>query len=87
MTYDQWVHKFNPIQNDIIKNAPFNGMMFDTSENELEEVRRTYSYKVWTYLQGDDGTYIVAGYHFVNRIGHFITRNVWDDTETTIKVD
>ena len=28
---------------------------------------------VWTWVDGDDGTYILNGYHHVNRIGYFIT--------------
>jgi len=29
---------------------------------------------VWTYVDGDSGTYVVKGMQFVNRIGYFITR-------------
>jgi hypothetical protein len=34
---------------------------------------------VWTYVDGDDGTYVTNGYHLVNRIGYFITEVPYDD--------
>jgi hypothetical protein len=36
---------------------------------------------VWTYVDGDGGTYIVDGYHLVNRIGYFITQNARPDDQ------
>ena len=38
-------------------------------------------YKVWTYVDGDGGTYLVDGYHLVNRIGYFITQNARTDDQ------
>ena len=30
-------------------------------------------------MDGDYGTYIVAGYHLVNRIMYIVTNEEWDD--------
>jgi hypothetical protein len=32
-------------------------------------------------VDGDGGTYIVDGYHLVNRIGYFITQNARQDDQ------
>jgi hypothetical protein len=58
--------------------------MFETFDVELGfvlGVNSTSSQKVWTYVDGDGGTYIVDGYHLVNRIGYFITQNARQDDQ------
>lgn len=75
MTEDEWIATYKPIINHIDKNASFDGTMFETYGDE-EEFVENYpdSNCVWTYADGDDGgTYIFNGWHFVNRIGYFIT--------------
>jgi hypothetical protein len=43
---------------------------------------------VWTWVDGNDGSYIVDGWHMVNRIGYFITAIPCEfDEDITIKVD
>jgi len=37
-----------------------------------EEVRKNDDALVWTYIDGDDGTYLCSGYHAVNRIGYYV---------------
>lgn len=78
MDYDAWVAEFKPMLNHIDPDSSFNQTMFETYGDEVEHVcdrantpdtERT----VWTYLDGDEGSYIVNGYMLVNRIGYFIT--------------
>lgn len=38
-----------------------------------------YPKKVWTWVDGDDGTYLINGLHLVNRIGYLITGVSWLD--------
>jgi hypothetical protein len=71
-----WEEKYQPIDNHIDTNA---GDKFETYGEELEFVRSihfTEPNKVWTLIEGDSGNlWIVNGYHFVNRLNYFITKN------------
>ena len=84
MTYEEWNEEFVPMVNPFDTNASFDGLMFETFDKELGFVLGVNScspYKVWTYVDGDNGTYIVDGYHLVNRIGYFITQNARQDDQ------
>lgn len=85
MTYEQWIDKFKPIQNHITPDSSFGGEMFETYGDDLEYVlqvaRKTNGLLVWTYIDGDGGTYIVEGYRLVNRIGYFVTQVPYDDSD------
>lgn len=93
MDYDAWEKEFKPMINYIDPDSAFNQTMFEIYGDEVEHVcdrsntpdtERT----VWTYIDGDEGTYIVDGYHIVNRIGYFITEKSADaDTAYEILVD
>jgi hypothetical protein len=75
MSYDEWSDEFKPIMNH------FNGLtyMFETYGEELDYVLSKSENNVWTYIDGDGGTYIVDGVSSVNRIGYYITEKSWDD--------
>jgi hypothetical protein len=71
---EDWAETFKPITNHLDANASWDGIMFETYGDELEFVRSHPNENIWTYMDGDEaGTIICAGYHFVNRIGYFIT--------------
>ena len=82
LSFDAWADKYMPMRNHISPGAAFDGMMYETYGDELDQVlafadgkrgnhgRR----KVWTLVEDDEGeAVIVEGYHLVNRLGHFIT--------------
>lgn len=79
MTMEEWEATYKPIKNHIDKNASFQdesgqGIMFETYGDELEFVKSANPLCVWTYGDGDDGgSYIWNGYHYINRLGYFIT--------------
>lgn len=75
---------YKPIQNHIDPNASWSGTLFETYGEEEAYVREQAQKnpkKVWTLLDGDDDMYIVAGFHFVNRVGYIITENEWETGE------
>lgn len=77
-----WIKKFKPIKNHIDTNASFNGEMFETYGEEVEFVKEQDEKYIWTYADGDNGgLYIFNGWHFVNRIGYFITEEPWQENE------
>jgi hypothetical protein len=73
---DAWEEKYQPIQNHVDANA---GDKFETYGEELDyvlSIADTEPKRVWTLVDGDDGNlYITSGYHLVNRINYFITKN------------
>ena len=91
MNFEQWLEKYKPVPNHLDDNASFQdengqGIMFETYGVELGYVLGVESRIpncVWTYIDGDDGTYVTNGYHLVNRIGYFITSVPYDDKNGT----
>lgn len=82
---DTWETIFKPQTNTIDPNASFQnedgeGIMFETFGEELEYVQATDNHYIWTYGDGDDGGgYIWNGYHYINRLGYFISTVPWED--------
>jgi hypothetical protein len=87
LNFEDWEYRYKPVKNHLDDNASFqdehgNGIMFETFGDELQYVLGVASKepdRVWTYVDGDDGTYVTNGYHLVNRIGYFITDVPYDD--------
>lgn len=61
---------YEPIDNHFQEGT----QLFETYGKELDFVLSHDSKYIWTQVDGDDGVYIVNGYHLVNRIGYYITR-------------
>lgn len=59
------------------------GIMFETYGQEVEYVKTFVdSNRVWTYIDVDHGSAVIAGFAFVNRIGYFISEEPWSDIDT-----
>lgn len=87
LSVEEWDKEFQPITNPFDDNASWDGVMFETYGKELAYVRMSSPQCVWTYVDGEDGTYLCEGWHVVNRIGFFVTKNSWDkDTTYDIQV-
>lgn len=84
MTYDYWLDNFKPIKNNISKYATDDLIAFETYGDEVKFVCDQDPKTIWTEVDGDYGTYIIAGYHYVNRIQYYITENPWEDEYTEI---
>lgn len=80
-TYGSWVDTFKPIKNTITNGIDIH---FETYDKEYEYVKSVDPKYVWTEVDGDSGTYIVAGHHWVNRIHYYITENPWEDEYTEV---
>ena len=80
-TYSAWEETFKPITNSIRNNGD---LAYETYGDELEFVKQQDPKHIWTEVDGDAGTYIVAGYHFVNRFQYYITTNPWIDEYTEV---
>ena len=84
MTYDYWVDNFKPVKNKISKYPEDSLIHYETYGLEVEFVQAHPNEYIWTEVDGDSGTYIISGYHFVNRISYYITENPWTDEYTEI---
>lgn len=84
LSYDEWEETYSPISNPINSRASFEGRMFETYGEDLEFVEayalKTDGLGVWTLVDGDEDEMIIGnGFHFVNRIGYFLTEKTYDE--------
>ena len=75
---DTFFEKYKPEKNSFQKHSSFDGCMFETFGEELAYVKaHQEKYKdVWTITEEEGELFIEYGFHFVNRIGYFITKNI-----------
>ena len=78
ITESEWSKKYRPIKNHLVEDDTTS---FETYGDELDYVCQQPNSTVWTELEGDEGVYIVAGYHLANRIQYYITEIPWTDDE------
>jgi hypothetical protein len=78
--WDAWFNKFKPIKNHLDKYAgPDGSYMFETYGEEYDFVKEQDNKYVWTWVQGDMSDVIIAGHHWVNRLGYYVATVPWDD--------
>jgi len=73
---DAWEKKYKPVKNHLVKDASWDGTMYETYGEEYDYIMKMASvqpHKVWTWVDGDEGTYLINGWCMVNRIGYFVT--------------
>lgn len=80
MEYDEWYDTYKPIKNTIGQpDDIWLNIIFETFGAEQEFVMDNIANNtVWTMVDGDDGVWIINGFHFVNRIGYFVTEKPYD---------
>ena len=67
MDYNEWREKYKPIGDDGL-------YLRETYGADLDLIKTVKENHIWTLLDCDDGeTYIVSGFHYVNRINYIIT--------------
>lgn len=87
LLWDEWQEKFRPIRNRIAKTeVGYDNTLFETYGEENEYVNKVMAespYRIWTLVTNDFGKdVIVEGWHWVNRMGYFITEIPFDETMT-----
>jgi len=76
-TWDEFEAQFRPVANHLDTNASYDGMMFETYGDELIFVNARPPENVWTLIDTGDTSWIVPGFHLVNRMGYIVTLNPW----------
>lgn len=76
LNIEDWVEKFLPEMDD-------EGMlvMYETYDEDWEHIAQSNPHHVWTLVDTDEGTVIVNGVWFVNRIHYYHTQIPWKDGE------
>ena len=81
ITNQEWEETYLPMVNHLTNE----GISYETYGDEEDYVRQQDERHVWTELDGDNGVYIVSGYHYVNRIQYYITTVPWtEDVEIVV---
>ena len=84
---DAWTEKYLPIQNHLVTEASWDGMMFETYGKEYAYVASQPAQNIWTWIDGDTGSWIANGLHIVNRIGYFVTEQPCELDNIEIQID
>lgn len=95
ISIEDWEESYKPITNHLDSNASWqdedgNGVMFETYGPELDFIFNADPHRVWTYIEGDFGLYLINGRSIINRIGYFYCEKPWLDgelIEVTVKDD
>lgn len=83
MTYAEWERRYQPIPNHITGE----GIAFETFGDELYFVVDQDNQNIWTEMDGDNGVYLVNGFHHVNRIQYYVTESQWfEDDDICITI-
>lgn len=84
ITYDFWRAKYKPIKNKF-SNDP-DEIQFETYGEEWEFVKEQDPRYVWTWIDGDFTSLIVAGVGFVNRLVYYVCEVPWTDENEVVLV-
>lgn len=86
MNHSQWIETYKPVTNSMVEGSSYNGTMFETYGDELEEVKTHPETHVWTLRDESGSTFITAGFGWVNRLGYFITAKPWVSGDEIIQL-
>ena len=85
--FEQWVEEYQPIINDNGKQNSYDNLMYETYGEDLAAVQSYPNEQVWTLIEVEDKRYLIPGFHVVNRLGYFLTYNIWTNVEQEILID
>jgi hypothetical protein len=82
---DDFIKTYKPIKNITSEGRAYDGCMFETYGPELQKVKEHKQENIWTVIDGG-GIHldIIAGFHFVNRLGYIVTEKPWDNKDQFI---
>ena len=68
ITFDQWIMTYKPVLN-----PNTDSQMFETYGEEVAFVKSQKPENIWTLVNDGDSNLILSGWHFVNRVGYYVT--------------
>ena len=78
-TIEEWDAVYKPEKNWLDKEASWGGVLYETYGEEVKYVFSQPKNRVWTYVDGDSGTYLATGVKVCNRIGYLVTDVPWTE--------
>lgn len=87
ITFDEFLKKYKPVINKLNEYAGYDGYMYETFGAEFDRIKDPEKGEhVWTLITGDgDEDCIVPGFHFVNRLGYFLTTVSAEDDDMYVE--
>ena len=86
--YEEFEEKYKPIQNYYTSALGEKYYTFETYGEELEYVESKDNKNIWTLIEGEEeNTYVIPGFHIVNRIGFFVTENGWENENIEVNMN
>ena len=85
--FEQWVEEYQPIINDNGEQNSYDNLMYETYPPDIDIVKSYDNNQVWTLIEVEDKRYLIPGFHVVNRLGYFLTSNIWTNVEQEILID
>jgi hypothetical protein len=88
--WEEFVDNYGLVKNHIDEHASYNNCMFETFGEELAYIvslsNNEESKKfVWTIIDGEnEETWIIPGYHYVNRYGYLVTEKPWETEDIQV---
>jgi len=83
LTEDQFAEQFTPLVNVLNPDASYSfgddGCLYETYGAELDHICGADPRHIWTLVEEDGRQFILSGWHFVNRLGYFLTARAWPD--------
>jgi len=87
ISFEEFIDQYKPEINKFEPDASFDGYMFETFGEEEEYAQKKAKVgHTWTLVE-DEGMSIVYGYHFVNRLGYFVTKYAPRSNNILVKID
>lgn len=89
--FEKWMEEYKPIPNHLSNDNPSDdgsSLYFETYGEDIEYVKSKVDvHNVWTWVDGDGGSYVIAGFQWVNRIGFFVTEKPWENESLVVPYD
>jgi len=77
--WEEFQAKYHPLKNPRHETA-LEGCLFDLQADDLKFISQQSAATVWTLVEGDFGlSLIMPGFHFVNRLGYFVSQVPYSD--------
>lgn len=91
LTEDQFDSMFtilpNHIRNDTGWEVDGKCCLYETYGKDIEYIASiSDTNTVWTYVVGDEGTYLLSGMYFVNRMGYLVSKERYTE-DYEVKID
>ena len=86
ISVEEWEERYKPIANVLDPNASWDGIMYETYGDDYNLVLKYPDNQIWSYIDTDNGTALIAGLHICDRIGYFICENIWEHENIQVDV-